>query len=67
MIIFTLEEILLKNKISQNDLSIRTGIRATTISRIRKNKIKELPVSVIDRICDVLECDPGEWIEFRKE
>lgn len=67
MIIFTLEEILLENKISQNELSIRTGIRATTISRIRKNKIKELPVSVIDRICDVLECDPGEWIEFRKE
>lgn len=66
MIIFTLNEILFRKKITQNQLSIKTGIRGTTISRIRKNEIKELPVSVIDRICDVLECDPGDWIK-RKE
>lgn len=67
MIIFTLNEILYSKKITQNQLSIKTGIRGTTISRIRKNKIKELPVSVIDRICDVLECEPSDWIKYKKE
>lgn len=67
MIVFTLNEVLFRKKITQNQLSIKTGIRGNTISRIRNNKIKELPVSVIDRICEVLECEPSEWIEYRKE
>lgn len=48
---------------NQRMLSEATGIRPPTISAICNNSIREIPVSVLDKICTVLECQPGDIIE----
>ena len=48
---------------NQRMLSEATGIRPPTISAICNNSIREIPVSVLDKICAVLECQPGDIIE----
>lgn len=66
MIVFKLREFLNDRMITQIELSKQTGIRPPTISAICNNSLKELPISVMDRICTALQCEPGEWIEYQK-
>lgn len=60
----TLKVMLAKREMSQRELSEKTGIRPPTISAICTNTAKHLPVDVIEKICEVLDCQPGEFIEF---
>lgn len=48
---------------TQAELIRQTGIRKQTIHAICNNIIKELPVGVLEKICDTLECQPGDIIE----
>lgn len=61
---FKLKRLLAIKEKSQKWLAEETGIRPPTISAICNNSIKQLPVSVIERICEVLECQPGDFIEY---
>ena len=54
-------------EMTQKELAEKTGIRPPTISAICTGTIKHLPVDVLDRICDVLDCQPGDIIEFVKD
>lgn len=63
MIKFRLKVLLAMNDMNQKQLAEKTGIRPPTISAICTNSIKELPVSVIDKICTVLNCQPGDFIQ----
>ena len=49
---------------TQKELAEKTGIRPPTISAICTGTIKHLPVDVLDRICDVLNCQPGDIVEY---
>ena len=51
-------------EMTQKELAEKTGIRPPTISAICTGTIKHLPVDVLERICDVLDCQPGDIIEF---
>ncbi len=62
----TLKVMLAKREMTQKQLSDNTGIRPPTISAICTNTAKHLPVDVIEKICECLECQPGDWIEFKK-
>ena len=64
MIKFKLKVLLAINDMNQKELAEKTGIRAPTISAICTNSIKEIPVGVLDKICTVLNCQPGELMEF---
>lgn len=66
MIKLKLKSLLGYMEITQKELSAKTGIRPNTISDICNNKTKELSISVIERICDVLDCDPSDWIKREK-
>lgn len=59
----TLKVMLAKREMTQKDLAEKTGVRAPTISAIANNTAKHLPIEVIDKICDALDCKPGDWIE----
>lgn len=61
---FNLKTLLKEYNVTQKDLSLNTGIRLATISDICNNKIKQLPISALDAICDYLVCTPGELIEY---
>lgn len=67
MIKFKLKVMLAIREMTQKQLSERTGIRPPTISAICSGKIKELPIGALDKICNVLDCQPADLIEYIKD
>lgn len=63
MIRFNLKNLLEENQITQVEMARKTGIRQPTISAICNNAIKELPVNVLEKICDFFCCGVGDFIE----
>ena len=64
MIKFKVKVMLAMREMTQKELAEKTGIRPPTISAICTGTIKHLPVDVLDRICDVLDCQPADIMEF---
>lgn len=64
---FKLRVVLAIHNMTQKDLSTVTGIRQPTISAICNGTIKELPVSVLERICENLNCHVNDIIEYEQE
>ncbi len=64
MIKFKVKVMLAIREMTQKELAEKTGIRPPTISAICTGTIKHLPVDVLDKICDVLDCQPADIIEF---
>ena len=67
MIKFKVKVMLAMREMTQKELAEQTGIRPPTISAICTGTIKHLPMDVLERICDVLDCQPGDIIEFVKD
>ena len=59
---FKLKVMLAMRDMNQRMLSDATGIRPPTISAICNNSIRELPISVLEKICVALDCQPGDII-----
>lgn len=57
---------LARRKMTQKQLAEITGIRPPTISKICLGTIDRLPIDVLDRICDALDCQPADLMEFTK-
>ena len=66
MIKFKVKVMLAIREITQKELAEKAGIRPPTISAICTGTIKHLPVDVLDKICDVLDCQPADLIEYVK-
>ena len=64
MVKFKVKVMLAMREMTQKELAEKTGIRPPTISAICTGTIKHLPVDVLDRICDVLNCQPGDIVEY---
>lgn len=60
MIKSRLKILLAEHNMTQKELSEKTNIRQSTVSDICNNKIKHIPVTAIDTICEVLNCQIGE-------
>ena len=65
MIKFKLKVLLALNEMTQKELAEKTGIRPPTISAIATGSVKHLPVDVLDKICEVLNCQPSDFMEYR--
>lgn len=66
-IIVNLDVMLAKRKMSMNELSEKVGITLANLSILKNNKGKAIRFSTLDAICEVLECQPGDLIEYVKE
>ena len=64
MITFALRDMLKKRGMTQSELVETTGIRQPTLSAISTGKIKTIPVRVMDKICQALDCQPGDLFEY---
>jgi len=53
-------------KISLKDLANRVGIANVNLSNIKTGKISAIRFSTLDAICDVLDCQPGDILEYRR-
>lgn len=64
LIIFTLKDLLDEKGMTQTELSRDQGIREATMSGIINNTIKEISIINIEKICDALDCTPGDFIKI---
>jgi len=67
MIKFHVKVMLAKREMTQKELAERTGIRPPTVSAICTGAIKHLPVDALEKICEVLDCQPADLMEYIKE
>ena len=66
-IIVNLDVMLAKRKMSMNELSERVGVTLSNLSILKNNKGKAIRFSTLEAICEVLECQPGDILEFVPE
>ncbi len=64
MIKFRVRVQLAIKEMNQKQLADLTGIRPSTISSICSGSVKHLPIEALDKICSVLECQPGDLMEY---
>ena len=67
MIKFKVKVLLAMREMTQKELAERTGVRPPTVSAICTGTVKHLPVDALDKICKVLDCQPGDLLEYVKE
>ena len=58
---------LAKRKIRSNELADRIGITTANVSILKTGKAKGLRFSTLELICEILECQPGDIMEYIKE
>lgn len=66
-IIVNLDVMMAKRKISLNELSERVDITPANLSILKTGKAKAIRFSTLEAICNELDCQPGDILEFVKE
>lgn len=66
-IIVNLDVMMAKRKISAGDLAEAVGITPANLSILKNNKAKAVRFSTLCRLCEVLDCQPGDILEYRKD
>lgn len=66
-IIFNIDVMLAKRKMSVTELSERVGITMANISILKNGKAKALKVSTLATLCRALQCQPGDLLEYRQK
>lgn len=66
-IILRLDRMMADRKISLNELAARVGISNVNLSNIKTGKISAIRFSTLNAICDILDCQPGDILEFERE
>ena len=66
-IIFNIDVVLAKRKMSVTELSEKVGITMANLSILKNGKAKAIKLSTLEAICLALDCQPGDVLEFRKE
>ncbi len=66
-IILRLDRMMVERKISLNELAERVGISNVNMSKIKNNKVTAIRFSTLAAICEVLDCEAGDILEYQKE
>jgi len=66
MIIVNLDVMMAKRKISSYELAEQVGITPANLSILKTNKGKAIRFSTLDKICEVLDCSPGDILDYKK-
>ena len=67
MIIVNLYVMMAKRKISSQELAEKVGITQANLSILKTNKGKAIRFSTLDKICEALECRPGDILDYEKK
>lgn len=67
MIRFKVKVRLAECNMTQKELAEKTGIRPPTVSAICVGTVKHLPIDALDKICEVLDCQPADLMEYVNE
>ena len=65
-IIFNIDVMLAKRKMSLTELSHRVGITMANMSILKTGKAKAVRISTLAALCEALDCQPGDLLEYRR-
>ena len=66
-IILRLDRVMADRKISLKELSEKVGVANVNLSKLKTGKVSAIRFSTLEAICDVLDCQPGDILEFRRD
>lgn len=66
-IIVNLDVMLARRKMRSRDLAQRIGIAEQNVSLLKSGKIRGIRFETLEKICAVLDCQPGDILEYRSE
>jgi putative transcriptional regulator len=66
-IIVNLDVMLARRKMRSKELSELVGITEQNISLLKSGKVRGVRFETMEKICEVLDCQPGDILEYRKE
>ena len=65
-IIFNIDVMLAKRKMSLTELAEKVGITTANMSILKTGKAKAIKISTLTKLCEALECQPGDILEYRE-
>ncbi len=66
-VVINLDVMMAKRKISSGELAEKIGITPANLSILKTGKAKAIRFSTLDKICEVLQCQPGDILEWRSD
>ncbi len=66
-IVVNLDVMMAKRKISSQELAEKIGITQANLSILKTNKGKAIRFSTLNKLCEVLDCKPGDILDYEKE
>ena len=67
MIVVNVDVMLARRKMSAGELAQRVGITAANLSILKTGKAKAIRFSTLEALCEALDCQPGDLLEYRPE
>ena len=65
--IFNIDVMLAKRKMRVGTLAEKVGITISNLSILKNGKARAIKVATLIRLCDALDCQPGDLLEYRKK
>lgn len=66
-IILRLDRVMADRKISLNELAAKVGITNVNLSKLKTGKVAGVRFGTLEAICEALDCQPGDILEYGKE
>lgn len=66
-ILVRLDVLLAERKMKSRELAQRIGISEPNLSLLKSGKVKGMRFDTLERICEALDCQPGDLLEFRRD
>ena len=64
MIVINIDVMLAKRKMSVTELTEKVGLTMANVSLLKNGKVKAIKLSTLNKICEVLECQPADILEY---
>ena len=65
MIVMQLDVMLARRKMRSKELAMRSGMTEANMSLLKSGKVKGMRFETLEKICEVLECQPGDLLEYQ--
>ena len=66
-IILRLDRVMADRKMSLNELSEKVGVANVNLSQLKNGHVSAIRFSTLEAICDGLDCQPGDILEFKRD
>jgi len=66
MIVINVDVMLARRKMSVTELTERVGLTMANVFLLKNGKVKAIKLSTLEKICEALDCQPGDILEYRR-